>query len=321
MNKQLLYIASLAFVVGGVTATTIYVLDEDTTTVQGPSILERPHSEDPYLIEEPYIDQPEVPVSPLPKAKKEQPKFNPDSSMIYRLPPKKENEFDKYIKKVTNEEDVDLAFVTSAYLGTDFQDPDENGNIFATSHIRYPSSFADVSGGLPCIVKPDTRPLINSTFTINWVTEWLPSYPEGGADGYSTAPPHIVLEDDTAVGYWTVPSIRTLQPAVRPDKACALFVSIKKPNPAPIPGGKGAILQCPPTYVFVPERKEHFPYSMDEGKFVQFEQDYDGRIRIMIKCLPIMNGLTLYCQLVVADNRVDAGFIPTPMIEINIGNK
>ena len=62
----------------------------------------------------------------------------------------------------------------------------------------------------------------------------------------------------------------------------ALFVSIKKPNPAPIPGGKGAILQCPPTYVFVPERKEHFPYSMDEGKFVQFEQDYDGRIRIRI---------------------------------------
>jgi len=317
MNNKLIYFLLASFVAGGLFGSAVYYLASNSKVAisNTSNISRRPHSEEPYIIEDPYVKPPDLPKyvepEPEPTTPKEPKPIDLNSDLIYKTPVKIENEFQKYIKKTTAQEDVDLAFVTSAYLGSEFQEEDENGDIFATYHIRYPKSFANVDGGLPCVLSPDVRPLVGSVFKLHWLTEFIPSYPEGGADGYTTGPN----------GFWKTPHIRTLQPAVRPNKNCALFVSIKKPVPAPIPGGKGAILQCPPNYVFAPERVELLSSSITPGKFVQFEQDYQGKIQIFFRCLPIMKGLTLYCQLVVADNRVDAGFIPTPMVEINIGNK
>ena len=314
--NNLLYTYGVTVIAALSVVATVYILNRvfDDNTIENPnSVSQRPYFEEPYLIEDPYVPETEWPVvTPKPTPKPPAQTFDPNSDLIYKAPPKKETLLDSYIKKATKEEDIDIALATEFYLSSEFDEPNENGDVFATFHVRYPTSFANVSGGLPCIVKPTSRPLVNSVFRVNWVTEWVPSFPEGGAEDYTTGPE----------GHWTVPSIRTLQPTVRPDKQTALFVSVNPPSGgSPIPGGEGAVLQCPPDYVLVPDRMEHLPSSMDEGKFIQFNQDYNGRIQLFVRCDPIMNGLNVWIQLVVADRRVDVGLLPTPMLEIHIGNK
>lgn len=189
---------------------------------------------------------------------------------------------------------------------------------FASVHVRHMPELADVEGGLPVVVTPETRPLTNQEFILRWLTRAVATYPEGVEDSFDPAkriPPN----------YWTLPSIETHHPALRPDRACALLLTLNEPGPAqPIPGGEGAMLQVPPDYILVPERilEPHriAPHNRPGVPF-EFVQDEYGKMMLRLTIPYNINGLRVWCQLLVEDRRVPAGCVSTPMIEINIGSR
>jgi len=189
---------------------------------------------------------------------------------------------------------------------------------FATVNIHNMPELADVDGGLPVLLPPQTRPLTGQEFMLRWVTRAVAQYPEGVEDSYDPAkrvPPN----------YWTIPSIETYHPALRPDLPCALMLSLERPGPPqPIPNALGAMMQVPPDYVLVPERilePNRIAPQNRPGVPFEFVQDEYGKILLRLTIPSNINGLQVWCQLLVADYRVPAGCVSTPMVEINIGSR
>lgn len=186
---------------------------------------------------------------------------------------------------------------------------------FATVNIHNMPELADVDGGLPILLPPKTRPLTGQEFMLRWVTRAVASYPEGVEDSYDPAnrvPPN----------YWTMPSIEAYHPALRPDLPCALMLSLERPGPPqPIPGGAGAMMQVPPDYVLIPSKVEYIEPWNRPGVPFEFVQDGYGKMMLRITIPSNINGLQVWCQLLVADYRVPAGCVSTPMVEINIGSR
>ena len=84
------------------------------------------------------------------------------------------------------------------------------------------------------------------------------------------------------------------------------------------------MLQVPPDYVLVPQRilepGRIAPHNRPGVPF-EFVQDEYGKVMLRLTIPYNINGLRVWCQLVVADTRVPAGCVSTPMVEINIGSK
>ena len=184
---------------------------------------------------------------------------------------------------------------------------------FATVNVYPMPSLADVEGGLPILQRPASRPIIGQEFILSWLTRAVATYPEGVPDSYDPAkrvPP----------GHWTLPSIETHRPALRPDRMCALLISLEKPGPPqPIPGAAGAMLQVPPRYVLMPDRIDNIEPWNRPGVPFEFVQDGYGQIMLRLQVPNNINGLRVWCQLLVEDRRVPAGCVSTPMIELHIG--
>lgn len=188
---------------------------------------------------------------------------------------------------------------------------------FATAHVRPMPQLPEVDGGLPIVMTPTTRPITGQEFILRWLTRPVASYPEGVEDSFDPAlrvPPN----------YWTLPSIETYHPALRPDLPCALLITLDKPGePQPIPGGEGAMLQVPPDYVLVPERilepNRIAPHNRPGVPF-EFVQDEYGKIMLRLTIPTNFNGINVWCQLLVADYRVPSGCVSTSMIELHVGS-
>lgn len=215
--------------------------------------------------------------------------------------------------KALTREDFNLELVAQANREASYL-PDQ----FATVTVHNMPELADVDGGLPVLIPPTTRPLTNQEFMLRWVTRHVAVYPEGVEDSYDPAkriPPN----------YWTIPSIETYHPALRPDLPCALLLTLTPPGPPqPIPNAAGAMMQVPPDYVLVPDRivepDRIEPWNRPGVPF-EFVQDGYGKMMLRLTIPYNINGLRVWCQLLVADYRVPAGVVSTPMIELNIGTK
>ena len=81
------------------------------------------------------------------------------------------------------------------------------------------------------------------------------------------------------------------------------------------------MMQVPPDYVLVPERVEWIEPWNRPGVPFEFVQDGYGKIMLRLTIPYNVNGLRVWCQLLVADYRVPAGCVSTPMVEINIGTR
>lgn len=161
----------------------------------------------------------------------------------------------------------------------------------ASVHVRHATELPAVDSGLPILCPPRRLPVVGTAWSCNWLTQAVPTYPEGIAGG-----------------------------ALRPDLPTALLVTLKEPTePQAIPGGSGGVLQVPPDYVLVPERVRQLEDRPD--RVLDFVQDDRGQVRLTVRWPAELAGLSLWCQLLVADNRVPAGCVPTPMLEIHVGRK
>ena len=152
---------------------------------------------------------------------------------------------------------------------------------FASVHVHYMPQLADVGGGLPILQRPEMRPVAGKA----WQMVWLTNYVEP-----------------------------------RPDRQTALLVSLRPPGePQPIYGAAGAMMQVPPDYVLVPTRVPET--DLGERPMVPFEfvQNPSGQIMLRIIWPHMLEGATVWCQLLVADDRVPAGCVSTPMLEIHVG--
>lgn len=184
---------------------------------------------------------------------------------------------------------------------------------YAHARLHHMPQLADVEGGLPVVAGALERPVPGTEWIVGWLTRAVASYPPGVPERFDPAnyiPPN----------FWKLPSLATYYPALRPDRACALLVTLEKPGePQPIPGAGGAMLQVPPDYVLVPERVEHIaPWNRPNVPF-EFVQNAYGQTMLRITWPSAANGISMWCQLLVEDRRVPAGVVSTPMIEINVG--
>lgn len=154
----------------------------------------------------------------------------------------------------------------------------------ASVHVRPMPGLPDVVGGLPIVVPPGRRPVVGRRWSVGWVTR-----PVADKKGR------------------------------RPDRAAALLVTLRPPGPPqPVPGGRGVMLQVPPDYVLTPTRVDEL--SDPSGPFA-FEQDGDGRIRLSLWLPQQLFGLSAWMQLLVADERVAAGCVSTPVVELHVGSR
>ena len=159
------------------------------------------------------------------------------------------------------------------------------------AHMRvvHAPSLPDVLGGLP-VVLCQQRPIVGSVWVARWFSQYVPEYQKGQA--------------------------------VRPDQSAALLVTLKPPPmPQPIPGGNGGMLQVPPDYVLTPERLEHAPATMRPGRVFDFVQDKAGRTQLYVHWPRQMSGWRISMQLLLADDRVPAGCVPTAMLEMQVGSR
>ncbi len=216
-------------------------------------------------------------------------------------------------KQALTREDFNLELVARANREASYA-PDQ----FASVHVHDMPELADVEGGLPILLPPATRPLTGQEFMLRWVTRAVASYPEGVPESYEPAnriPPN----------WWTMPTLETHHPALRPDLPCALMITLEPPGPpAPIPNAAGAMMQVPPDYVLVPQRilePHHIAPQNRPGVPFEFVQDEYGKIMLRLTIPYNVNGLRVWCQLLVADYRVPAGCVSTPMVELNIGTR
>ena len=84
------------------------------------------------------------------------------------------------------------------------------------------------------------------------------------------------------------------------------------------------MMQVPPDYVLVPDRilePHNISPTNRPGVPFEFVQDEYGKMMLRLTVPYNINGLQVWCQLLVADYRVPAGCVSTPMIELNIGSK
>lgn len=141
--------------------------------------------------------------------------------------------------------------------------------------------LAEVSGGLPVAMRPAERPVAGRRWHQRWVTRYVPP---------------------------------------RPSLKTALLVSLRPPGPPQmIPGARGAMLQVRPDYVLVPEPVESVDGSELRGLPVRLVQGADGQVELGVFFPSFLDGLTVWCQLLVEDPRVAAGCVSTPMLEIHVG--
>lgn len=221
--------------------------------------------------------------------------------------------FPELVKKALTREDFDLTLMARASREASYL-PDQ----FATVNIRHMPQLADVEGGLPLVMTPTTKPKIGEEFFIFWVTRPIGNYPQSVVDSYDPAkrvPPN----------HWTLPALDTHRPSYRPDRATALLITLQEPGePWLIPGGKGAMQQVPPDYILIPTRIEE-PARIERhnrpGVQFEFVQNEHGKILLRMVAPQGLGGLQVWCQLLVEDRRVPAGFVTTPMVELNIGSK
>lgn len=222
------------------------------------------------------------------------------------LEPPAEPMLEKLRARALTEDDATPALALRALAEADFAPTPA-----ATVALRYPPQFADVAGGLPVVVDWRRRPVVGSAWSCAWLTQYVPSYPEG-AEGYTSGP----------FGFWKVPAIGTARPKLRPDRACALLVTLRPPpEPQPIPGGAGGMLQVPPDYVLVPDRVGELEAQARPGRVIDFVQDNRGRMRLYVTWPRELAGLSVWLQLLVADPRVPAGCVPTPALELHVGGE
>ena len=88
--------------------------------------------------------------------------------------------------------------------------------VYSRATITHTNQLADVLGGLPIVVPPDTRPMVGVPFTVGWTTRPTASFP---------------------------------------NRRTALVVSLRPPpEPALIPGGGGGTLMLHPDFVFEPNK-------------------------------------------------------------------
>lgn len=152
---------------------------------------------------------------------------------------------------------------------------------FGSVRVCNMPQLAEVVGGLPVAQRPTERPVAGQ----RWHQRWLTRY---------------------------------VQP--RPSLRTALLVSLRPPGePQPIPGARGAMLQVRPDYVLVPDRVENVSGPELRGQPVRFVQDADGQVELGVFFPSFLDGLTVWCQLLVEDPRVAAGCVSTPMLEIHVG--
>lgn len=152
----------------------------------------------------------------------------------------------------------------------------------ASVHVRHMPDLADVDGGLPVVMIPDRLPVAGRTFQLVWASR-------------------------------AVPDVR----GKRPSPSCALVATLTQPGPpAYIPGARGAMLQVRPDFVFVPQRVEQASVAGPA-----FQQTADGIVLLRFDVPPSFDGITAWCQLLLADDRVPAGCVSTPMIELHFGSK
>lgn len=79
------------------------------------------------------------------------------------------------------------------------------------------------------------------------------------------------------------------------------------------------MLQVPPDYVLLPTRVEDIDPSTRPGVPFEFVQDAEGVVMLRVTWPEVLVGMTVWCQLLVADDRVPAGCVSTPMLEIHVG--
>jgi hypothetical protein len=216
-------------------------------------------------------------------------------------------------KQALTREDFNLSLLARANREASYL-PDQ----FASVHVHDMPELADVEGGLPILLPPATRPLTGQEFMLRWVTRAVAVYPEGVPESYD--PANRIPPD-----WWTIPTLETYHPALRPDLPCALLITLEQPSPpASIPGAAGAMMQVPPDYILVPDRilEPHkiAPHNRPGVPF-EFVQDEYGKIMLRLTIPFNINGLRVWCQLLVADYRVPAGCVSTPMVELNIGSR
>ena len=157
----------------------------------------------------------------------------------------------------------------------------------ASVHVRPMPSLPDVVGGLPVVVPPDRLPVAGRRWSVGWVTR-----PVADKKGR------------------------------RPDRAAALLVTLRPPGPPQlVPGGRGVMLQVPPDYVLTPTRVDELSDPSDPSVPFAFEQDGDGRVRLALWLPPQLVGLSAWMQLLVADERVAAGCVSTPVVELHVGER
>lgn len=152
---------------------------------------------------------------------------------------------------------------------------------FGSVHVHHMPEVADLDGGLPIMQRPIVRPIVNRPWTMAWVTNYV-------------------------------------EP--RPDVQTALLVSLKPPgDPQPIYGSNGSMLQVPPNYVLVPKRVEDEELGDRPPVPFEFVQNQQGVVMLRVRWPEVLVGMTVWCQLLVADDRVPAGCVSTPMLEIHVG--
>lgn len=154
----------------------------------------------------------------------------------------------------------------------------------ATVHVRHMPELASVKGGLPIVGKPTTRPIPGEPFVLHWMTRAVPP---------------------------------------RPNLSTALLISLDEPEAAqPIPGARGSMLQVPPDFVLIPDRVGSF--DDDNGGLAgpfRFVQDSHGAVVLQMTWPSQLAGITVWCQLLVEDNRVAAGCVSTPMVVVRVGSQ
>jgi len=263
-----------------------------------------------YPLSPPVVEKDPVVADPSP--------FDPDNDLIYRVPPPKDPIGPTpYLKAMSEsaltDDDFGPMLAFQAYGEASFQ-----SNQTARVVVSEMPQLADVDGELPILKPPTTLPIAGSEFILEWLTRPSATYPQSVIDSFDPSkrdPPN----------FWTIPSIETYHPSIRPDRACALFISLSKPGePKPIPGSNGSLLQVPPRYVLVPKRivdpDKIAPWNRPGVPF-EFVQDEYGKIMLRITIPEMMDGLTLWMQLVVEDRRVASGCVSTPMIEMHVGSE
>lgn len=158
---------------------------------------------------------------------------------------------------------------------------------YATVNVHHMPQLASVDGGLPVLLPPTQRPRAGARFVLRWLTRVVPD-----------------------------------SSGQRPNLPVALLVSLKQPSAAQaIPGAQGAMLQVPPHYVLVPETMRGQAQQASVPLPFEFVQDGAGGITLAMQVPPQLNGLRVWCQLLVADARVAAGCVSTPMVELLVGSK